>query len=73
MTERVIQDIERKKIRYLIWSNRTFEEYGAPRFGVDFDQPLGRYLTSAYRPICTIGDDANGGWKAAVWERTAPN
>ncbi len=73
MTDQAIQDIDRQKVRYLIWSNRTFEEYGAPVFGVDFDQALGQYLTSAYRPIRTIGDGVNGGWKAVVWERVALN
>ena len=69
MTADVIQEIERRKVRYLIWSNRTFEEYGVPNFGVDFDQELGDYFSAAYRPISTIGDDANGGWRAVVWER----
>jgi hypothetical protein len=69
MTGRVIQEIEQKKVRYLIWSNRTFEEYGSPNFGLDFDQELGQYFTAAYRPIRTIGGEASGGWKAVVWER----
>jgi hypothetical protein len=71
MTAEVIQEIERKKVRYLIWSNRTFAEYGAPNFGVDFDQALGGYFAVAYRPIRTIGSKESGGWKAVVWERIA--
>ena len=69
MTRRVIQEIEQKKVRYLIWSNRTFEEYGTPNFGVDFDRELGEYFTAAYRPIRTIGGEASGGWNAVLWER----
>jgi hypothetical protein len=69
MTADFIREIERKKVRYLIWSNRTFEEYGIPNFGVDFHQALGEYFTAAYRPIRTIGGEASGGWKAVVWER----
>jgi 4-amino-4-deoxy-L-arabinose transferase-like glycosyltransferase len=69
MTSEVIREIERKKVRYLIWSNRTFEEYGVPKFGFDYDQPLGQYFSARYRPIDAIGDDANNGWKAVVWER----
>jgi hypothetical protein len=44
MTADFIREIERKKVRYLIWSNRTFEEYGVPKFGVDFDRALGQYF-----------------------------
>jgi hypothetical protein len=69
MTADFLQEIERKKVRYVIWSNRTFEEYGTPNFGMDFDQALGEYFTAAYRPIRTIGDEVKGGWKAVVWER----
>lgn len=69
MTTDFIQEIERKKVRYLIWSNRTFEEYGVPRFGVDFDQAVGEYFSAAYRPIRAIGDPGSTGWKAVVWER----
>jgi hypothetical protein len=68
-TAGIIQEIERKKVRYLIWSNRTFEEYGVSKFGVDFDQALGEYFTAAYRPIRTIGAEASKGWKVVVWER----
>jgi hypothetical protein len=71
MTAEIIQEIERKKVRYLIWSNRAFEEYGAPHFGVDFDQALGGYFAAAYRPIRTIGSEESGGWKAVVSERIA--
>ena len=69
MTRRVIREIEQKKVRYLIWSNRTFEEYGTPNFGVDFDQELGEYFATTYRPTHVIGDKARGGWKAVVWEK----
>lgn len=37
MTDELISEIGRKPVRYLIWSNRIFPEYGVPRFGVDFD------------------------------------
>ena len=69
MTADFIQEIERKKVRYLIWSNRTFEEYGVPKFGVDFDRALGQYFAKAYRPVRTIGGEASGGWNAVLWER----
>jgi hypothetical protein len=69
MTSGVIDDIEKKKVRYLIWSNRTFEAYGGLKFGVDFDHALSQYLSAVYRPIRTIGDETNGEWKAVIWER----
>src|SRR6266513_816271 len=46
MTGEVIKDLEQNNVRYLIWSNRLYPEYGALRFGVDFDQEMGVYLTS---------------------------
>lgn len=74
MTADVIQQIERKQVRYLIWSNRTFPEYGVPKFGVDFDRPVGDYLRSAYRPVLKLGYPPNGianegDWTAEVWQR----
>jgi hypothetical protein len=51
MTEETIQQIEPRSVRYLIWSNRLFPEYGVLRFGTDFDQTLGNYLRSHYRPV----------------------
>ncbi|HTM48832.1 MAG TPA: glycosyltransferase family 39 protein [Bryobacteraceae bacterium] len=71
MTEEVIRQIEAGRVRYLIWSNREFPEYGARRFGLDFDQPLGRYLISHYRPVRKLGPDSGPGWKAQIWERNA--
>jgi hypothetical protein len=73
MTEEFINELETKKPRYLMWSNRKYPEYGAPEFGVDFDQPIGDYLRSHYqqvRPIQLLGD-ASTGWHAVVWERKA--
>lgn len=70
MTDQVLRNIEQKKIQYLIWSNRRFAEYGVPEFGVDFDQQFAAHLKSSFRPIRTFGDDAQGDWKASIWERT---
>jgi hypothetical protein len=71
MTADLIEEIERKQIRYVIWSNRTFKEYGATQFGIDFDQDLGEYIKAVYRPIRPIGDTGGKGWNAVVWERIA--
>ena len=63
----LIAQIERRHVRYLIWSNRRFDEYGTPEFGKDFYQPLGDYLRSHYRPISSFA--GHGPWSADIWER----
>ena len=47
MNERIL--IERKHVRYLIWSTRRFPEYNVLRLGMDFDRKFGnrRSLTIA--------------------------
>jgi len=71
MTEETIRQIEEKRVQYLIWSNRIFPEYGVPRFGTDFDQTLGKYLTTHYRRAGPLvpGYVKLGEWDAYVWER----
>jgi hypothetical protein len=71
MTNELIQEIDRKPVRYLLWSNRTFVEYGVPIFGVDFDQTLGDYLKSHYRRVGPLIPPTNQGWEMTmiVWER----
>jgi hypothetical protein len=69
MMDELIGEIERKQVRYLIWSNRKFVEYGVPEFGVDFDQPLGDYFRSHFRPIASLRGRSE--WFATIWERTA--
>jgi hypothetical protein len=71
MTDETIQQIERNHVRYLIWSNRLFPEYGVLRFGTDFDQAMGSYLISHYRRIRPLSPNpvVLGEWNAYVWER----
>jgi hypothetical protein len=70
MTEELIAQIEKKPVRYLIWSNRTYPEYKVLRFGVDFDQTLGHYLVSHYHRVRPLLPDPVpfGEWNAYVWE-----
>lgn len=73
MTQDLIDEIEQKHVRYLLWSNRSFPEYGVPRFGYDFDQALGDYLRSHYHsvgPVITKPVEP-GEWVAYIWERNA--
>ena len=71
MTDEVIGEMERSRVRYLLWSNRVFPEYGAAVFGTDFDRPLGNYLRSHYRFVRPLAPDRGTGWdwSAAIWER----
>jgi hypothetical protein len=70
MTEELIDQLERAQPRFLLWSNRTFPEYGVSQFGVDFDRTLGAYFHSHYQPFqpSTAFGEADG-WHASVWER----
>ena len=71
MTDDEIREIDRKRVNYLLWSNRTFPEYGVPVFGKDFDQVFGDYLKSHYRPVAPVMPNAGTIWQwtAVVWER----
>jgi hypothetical protein len=73
MTDETIRQIEQNHVRYLIWSNRIFPEYRALRFGTDFDQTMGSYLTSHYRRVrpLTTKPVVLGEWNAYIWERVA--
>jgi hypothetical protein len=71
MTDDVIREIETKRVKYLIWSNRSFPDYGVPRFGADFDQALGSYLTARYRKVGPMAPDSYLDWQVSftLWER----
>ena len=72
MTEDTIREIDRKAVRYVLWSNRRFPDYGVPEFGVDFDQTLGNYLTSHYRRVGPLVPDGSAvDWltRFTLWER----
>ena len=71
MTEELFGEIERKPVSYLLWSNRTFSEFGVPVFGKDFDVEIGDYLKSHYRPVAPVTPNSGNywDWTAVVWER----
>jgi hypothetical protein len=73
MTDELIAEIERKHVRYLLWSNRIFPEYGALRFGIDFDQTFGTYLVKHYRRVGSVVKERVSAkeWTAFIWERKA--
>jgi hypothetical protein len=71
MTQEMLREIDHGQVRYILWSNRSFPDYGAPRFGTDFDQTLGNYLTTHYRDVGPLIPDADLEWQTRfeVWER----
>jgi hypothetical protein len=75
MTDELIAEINRKPVRYLLWSNRFFFEFGVPVFGKDFDQEFGEFLRSRYHRVgLLIPDDLfSADWNAQVWERNDQN
>ena len=70
MTVKTITEMEVDPVRYIIWSNRRFPEYGVPEFGVDFDVPFAEYIRSHYRPVRKFSSvDRRDVWQATLWER----
>ncbi len=71
MVDETIQQMEEKRVRYLIWSNRTYPEYQALVFGADYDRRFGDYLKSHYRPIGRLLPEVPSMWEwtAVKWER----
>ena len=70
MTAKTIAEMEVVPVRYVIWSNRRFPEYGVPEFGVDFDVPLADYIRSHYRPVREFSSiNRPDVWQATLWER----
>ena len=73
MTREVMEQIESKNVRYLIWSNRTYADYGTSVFGVDYDQTLGDYLKARYHEVGPLVPNSDLDWetKFTLWERNA--
>jgi hypothetical protein len=73
MTADVLNQIEEKPVRFLIWSSRTYSEYGAPVFGKDFNQDLGEYLASRYHPVGAFvpHSDPRSQANFTLWERNS--
>jgi len=74
MTAELIEEIESKNVRYILWSNRLFWEYGAPVFGRNFDQAIGEYFRSHYHLTGQLTTGSFADWTVSVWERNGnPN
>jgi len=70
MTAKTIAEMEVAPVRFVIWSNRRFFEYGVPEFGVDFDVPFAEYIRRNYRPVRDFRYiNRPDFWQATLWER----
>jgi len=70
MTAKTIAEMEVVPVRYVIWSNRQFPEYGVPEFGIDFDAPFAEYIRRNYRPVREFSSiNRPDVWQATLWER----
>ena len=69
MTDDAIQEIENAKVQYLLWSNHTYQDFGVPDFGKDYNQALGEYLSVHYRRVGPLTTGTGPGWSADVWQR----
>ena len=58
-----IAGLERKQVKLIALSNATFEQWGQPHIGVDYDRQLMAYITRTYRPLARFGNfaDTSGG------------
>jgi hypothetical protein len=71
MTTELFSEIEKSNVRYLLWSDRRFPDYGVPEFGRDFNQELAGYLTSRFSQIGPLIQTNTAGLNFTVWKRTA--
>jgi hypothetical protein len=73
MTDELIREMEQKPVRYLLWSNRMFTEYGVVGFGIDFDKAFGDYLRSHYHRVGFLLPNGTDMWRLnfVVWEKNA--
>ncbi len=73
MADELIQEIGQKRVRYLLWSNREFPEYGAARFGIDFNPELGDYFKANFHrgEQLAPGPEDSHVRNFVVWERNS--
>jgi hypothetical protein len=70
MTDEFLREVKGAAVSDIIWSNRTFPEYHADNFGVDFDQPVGDYIRQNFDVVGHLpAVAADTEWQAAIWHR----
>jgi hypothetical protein len=55
-----VGELARIEPEYVIVTARNFGEYGSPRFGIDFDRAVLRWIEANYREIDRVGDFPTG-------------
>lgn len=53
---RTIARLERERVGLTVLSSRDFSGFGFPRFGVDYDPLLGRWIGERWHPVARYGD-----------------
>ena len=71
MTTELFSEIEKSDVRFLLWSDRRFPEYGVPEFGRDFNQELAEFLTSRFAQVGPLIQADATGLNFTVWQRKA--
>jgi hypothetical protein len=71
MTREFLKELDDPAITEIVWSNRTFGEYGATRYGVDFDTEVGEYIKQNFEPVQHIARPGSAApdWQANLWRR----
>jgi len=71
MTEEFLKELDDPAITGIVWSNRTFGEYGPTRYGVDYDAEVGAYIKQNFEPVLHIAKPGStaSDWQADLWRR----
>lgn len=71
VTEETIREIEQGNVKYLLWSNRNYSDYGVPRFAEDYAPELGNYLKAHYRNKGPLVPNSDLDWETRfdLWQR----
>jgi len=73
MTEEVIDQLSRNNVKYLLWSNRSYPDYGVPKFGTDYSRDLGDYFRVNYHEVGPLTPDSYLEWQTSftLWQKNA--
>jgi hypothetical protein len=72
VTSKFLDELNGQRVKYVALSNRVAWEYGTPTFGIDYNQPLYRWLESNFQVVRTFGDyrrERPAHWAVQIWER----
>jgi hypothetical protein len=73
ITDGYLRDLARAQVDYIVLTNRPTPEYGAPYFGIDFDQSVLQWIDAHYNVVGEIGQFAHHPnelpWGALIYRR----